>query len=120
MLCCIKFVERLNAIRRYFGENNCCNSYIIYPLKALSLARTELHRFMQVLNDWLLLRTFLVGDSISMADIVLGSTLAGLFEKVYNHICFLIICICIYRLINTENSYICHKGFRFRMAQKIR
>jgi len=56
--------------------------YIEFNAEATNLAKGDIRRVLQILNDHLATRTFLVGERLSLADIVVGTSLVYLFKHV--------------------------------------
>jgi len=56
--------------------------YIEYNAEATNLAKGDIRKVLQILNDHLANRTFLVGEKLSLADIVVGTSLVYLFKNV--------------------------------------
>eukprot|EP01103_Thecamoeba_quadrilineata_P006012 TRINITY_DN15751_c0_g1_i1.p1 TRINITY_DN15751_c0_g1~~TRINITY_DN15751_c0_g1_i1.p1 ORF type:complete len:440 (+),score=110.22 TRINITY_DN15751_c0_g1_i1:127-1320(+) len=56
--------------------------YLEFNAEATNLAKGDIRKVLTILNEHLATRTFLVGERISLADIVIGSTLTMLFTHV--------------------------------------
>ena len=103
-----RYVARLNDTGKLFGKNNYEASLVdqwiewtrfdlelpamawLYPIfgitkydaEATANAKNDLKKALAILNEHLRLRTYLVGERITLADIVVGLTLQTLFVKV--------------------------------------
>jgi len=56
--------------------------YIEYSADATNLAKGDIRKVLQILNEHLATRTYLVGEKLSLADIVVGTSLVYLFKNV--------------------------------------
>jgi len=56
--------------------------YIEYNAEATNLAKGDIRKVLQILNEHLTTRTFLVGERLSLADIVVATSLVYLFKHV--------------------------------------
>jgi len=56
--------------------------YIEFNAEATNLAKGDIRKVLQILNDHLANRTYLVGERFSLADIVVGTSLVYLFKLV--------------------------------------
>lgn len=56
--------------------------YIEFNAEATNLAKGDIRKVLQIINDHLANRTYLVGERISLADIVVGTSLVYLFKLV--------------------------------------
>lgn len=56
--------------------------YIEFNAEATNLAKGDIRKVLQILNDHLANRTYLVGERLSLADIVVGTSLVYLFKLV--------------------------------------
>jgi len=58
--------------------------YLEYNEKATAAAKVDLGKLLTVLNNYLLTRTYLVGESVTLADIILVCTLYGGFRMLFD------------------------------------
>jgi len=56
--------------------------YLEYNAEATNLAKGDIRKVLQIINEHLSTRTFLVGERISLADIVVSTSLVYLFKHV--------------------------------------
>jgi len=53
--------------------------------QATNKAKSDIRKILEILNDHLKTRTYLVGERVSLADIVVALTMQGLFQKVLDN-----------------------------------